>query len=79
MGSSAEKLNNLGKWSKLFETTAYTSLLTMSSFGHNRDYNIRYKLIADVIIHRSLNCPLVKGCRILSTESVDNPVFNSVK
>ena len=51
----------------------------MSSFGHNLCYNISDKLIAEVIIHRSLSCPVDNGYRILSTESVDNPVLNSVK
>lgn len=51
----------------------------MSSFGNNLIYNISDKLIAEAIIHRSLSCPVDNGYRILSTESVDNPVFNSVK
>jgi len=51
----------------------------MSMFCHKADYDHDHIGCWMFIIHSSLNPLSAIAYRILSTDSVDNPVFNSVK
>ncbi|KXS35422.1 MAG: hypothetical protein AWU56_1114 [Idiomarina sp. T82-3] len=51
----------------------------MSSTCHKASYALCYKLLLAEDIHIPLKSASVKAYRILSTDSVDNPVFKYVK